>query len=93
MLSVFITPCTKPTRIQCATNSADRSHTCPNHSSRSAGPEPPISGKSRRMVKSTSFASTSTSPRDAGNSKFPKRMNEGATRQTTAPGSLRGWPS
>ena len=31
MLSVFITPCTKPTRIQCATITAVRSQTSPNH--------------------------------------------------------------
>ena len=32
MLSVFITPCTKPTRIQCAIIRAVRSHTCANQS-------------------------------------------------------------
>jgi hypothetical protein len=39
------------------------------------------------MVKSTSCRSSAVSPRDAGNSKLPKRMNEGDTRQTIAPGS------
>ena len=58
MLSVFITPWTKPTRIQSATMRAVRSATCANHSARTAGSagSPPISssGKSRRIVKSIS---------------------------------------
>ena len=96
MLSVFITPCTKPTRIQCATISALRWQTSVNHAAYRASPLWPLSarvGKSRRMVKSTSCSSSGRSPREAGSSKLPKRMKEGATRHTTAPGSARGLPS
>ncbi len=45
------------------------------------------SGKSLRIVKSARRFSNSTSPRAARISKLPKRTNDGATRQTTAPGS------
>ena len=97
MLSVFITPCTKPTRIQCATMTAVRSQTSANQRARmpsSTGwPSATSSGKSRRIVNSTRRASSATSPREAGSSKLPKRMKEGATRQTIAPGSARGRPS
>ena len=95
MLSVFITPCTKPTRIQSATMRAVRSHTCrePLRSaicSLSLDVPELSSGKSRRIVKSISWFSSATSPRAAGSSKLPKRMNDGATRHTIAPGSMLG---
>ena len=92
MLSVFITPWTKPTRIQCATMRAVRSQTCANHSARTAR----IAGCRRRhqfgeiaadREVDQLLAAARTSPRDAGSSKLPKRMNDGATRQTIAPGS------
>ena len=67
MLSVFITPWTKPTRIQCATITAVRSQTSANHAAYSASPSPDRCGKSRRIVKSTSVRSRSVSPREAGN--------------------------
>ena len=98
MLSVFITPCTKPTRIQCAIISAGafaylREPLGAQRFVERAGSGAGNSGKSRRIVKSTSCASNATSPRDAGSSKLPKRMNDGATRHTIAPGSARGCPS
>jgi hypothetical protein len=43
------------------------------------------SGKSRAIVKSTRRCNKRCSPRAASSSKWPKRVNEGATRQTTAP--------
>ena len=119
MLSVFITPWTKPTRIQCATIRALRSQTSRNQRARSvwlvvatgvtsaslaspmsapcpgtsAPSSPASSGKSRRMVKSISRSSSGRSSRADGSSKLPKRMNDGATRQTMAPGSCFGLPS
>ncbi len=45
MLSVFITPWTKPTRIQPATIQAVRSQTWANHSASPSPPRPASSGK------------------------------------------------
>ncbi len=92
-LSVFMTPCTKPTRIHSAIRRAVRSQTSRNQSARSCSRLPERCGKSRAIVKSMSRSSSATSSREAGSSKLPKRMNEGATRQTIAPGSARGRPS
>ncbi len=64
MLSVFITPCTKPTRIQCAIITAVRTHTSPNHVAYSCSPSPSSSGKSRRMQNSSSCRNSSRSPRE-----------------------------
>ena len=50
MLSVFITPWTKPTRIHPATIQAVRSHTWANHSASPAAPCPASSGKWWRRV-------------------------------------------
>ena len=43
MLSVFMTPCTKPTRVQCATISAVRRHTSSNQRRRRSPTSPSIS--------------------------------------------------
>ena len=78
MLSVFMTPCTKPTRIQCATMCAVRSQTVANQRARLASVLPSIPGKSRAMVKSASRASSAWSRRAARISKLLKRMKLGA---------------
>ena len=102
MLSVFITPCTKPTRIQCATIRAVRSQTCrePLGAQRlgeSIGRAVPRPGNELGKVALDGEVDEPRqqrhSPRDAGSSKLPKRMNDGATRQTIAPGSGSGLPS
>ena len=94
MLSVFITPCTKPTRIQCATSVAVRRQTSSNQRAYVAGDGAPSSGKCvRDHVVGEPLAAASSSCCAARISKLPKRTNDGATRQTTAPGSACGWPS
>ena len=91
MLSVFITPCTKPTRIQSRDHARGAlGRPAPNHSrvcDRVAGGASRAPGNRARCRSRPAAAAASTSPRDAGSSKLPKRMNDGATRQTIAPGS------
>ena len=99
MLSVFMTPWTKPTRSHSHTMSAVRRTTSSKKRAYRSGDELPDSvsaarsGKSALMTKSVSVRNVSMSPREAKISKFPNRTNDGATRQTTAPGSSSGWPS
>ena len=93
MLSVFITPWTKPTRIQCTINVAVRRQISGNQRPYTSGPGSPSSGKCVRITHSASARRMSSSRRAAKISKLPNRTNDGATRVTTAPGSGRGLPS
>ena len=97
MLSVFITPWTKPIRIQSTIISAVNRTTSANQSvitSSGCSPLPSArSGKSVRIVQSTSRRNSSNSPRVRKSSKLPKRTNDGLTRHTTAPSSGAGLPS
>ena len=92
MLSVFITPCTKPTRIQCTTSSAvRRAHLGEQaHVGRPGPGLAELAGSACAPCSAAAARAASCSSRAASSSKLPKRRNEGATRHTTAPGSGAG---
>ena len=86
MLSVFITPCTKPTSIHRATSSACAS-TTRRYSSRYGFAAAAASGWWRAMAWSASARRRSRSPDAAAYWNVPTRRWLAATRQSTAPGS------
>ena len=93
MLSVFITPCTKPTRIQCAIVSAVLSATSFSHSTRPWSESEEWWGKCCLTVLSTRARRVFWSPAIACIWKLPNRMKLSATLHTIAPGSGAGLPS
>ena len=86
MLSVFMTPWTKPTCIHRATSAACRA-TTPSRKAAAGTAARAASGSCRAMAWSASRRTASVSPRAAKNWNVPTRMWLAATRARTAPGS------